>query len=134
MAILTKSIDSPIDRERDGLRILATRFRGRGLHKCRYDVWMANLGPSQELFDLFAKTKEISWAEFRKRYRAEQFEDGPLDGRCKTIKNHGQKFTLRLLKKLSRGGNNVTLLCHCDEDQKQCHRHELRRLIVSSNI
>jgi hypothetical protein len=28
----------------------------------------------------------------------------------------------------------VTLLCHCAEDQAQCHRHLLRRLILSSRV
>ena len=134
MALKTKSVYSPIDREGDGLRILATRFRGRGLHKSRYDVWMANLGPSESLRRLFGDQEQISWAEFRRRYRAELFADGPVDRQCKTIKNHGQKFTLRLLKKLSRGGQDITLLCHCDEDEPCCHRHVLRDLIIRQKI
>ena len=48
--IRTKSVYFTIDRKKDGLRILATRFRGRGLPVSRYDVWMANLGPSERLF------------------------------------------------------------------------------------
>jgi len=47
--IRTKSVYSPIERQTDGLRVLATRLRGRGLPKERYDVWMANLGPSEKL-------------------------------------------------------------------------------------
>ena len=47
--IKTKSVRSPIERGKDGLRILVTRFRGRRLPVSRYDVWMANLGPSEEL-------------------------------------------------------------------------------------
>jgi hypothetical protein len=36
----TKSVYSPIDRKNDGLRILATRFRGRRMKTNRYDdVW-----------------------------------------------------------------------------------------------
>ncbi|MEO6246248.1 MAG: hypothetical protein ABIQ12_12510, partial [Opitutaceae bacterium] len=35
-----------------------------------------------------------------------------------TIKNHGQKFTLRLLAKLVEK-THVTLLCHCAEDAKR---------------
>lgn len=48
--LTTKSVDSPIDREADGLRILATRFRGRGMPSNRYDVWMPSLGPSEGHF------------------------------------------------------------------------------------
>jgi Transposase IS116/IS110/IS902 family len=37
------------NRKTDGLRILVTRFRGRGLPASRYDVWMPSLGPSERL-------------------------------------------------------------------------------------
>lgn len=57
--------------------------------------------------------------------------DGPIDSLSKTIKNHGQKFTLRLIKDLAQKGN-VTLMCHCDEDQKECHRHLLQNLILDA--
>ena len=43
----TKSVWSPINRKTDGLRILATRFRGRGMPTTRYDVWMPSLGPTE---------------------------------------------------------------------------------------
>lgn len=33
---------------------------------------------------------------------------------------------------LSKQGN-VTLLCHCDEDEAHCHRHLLKELIERSN-
>ena len=45
----TKSVWSAINRKTDGLRILVTRFRGRGMPASRYDVWMPNLGPSERL-------------------------------------------------------------------------------------
>ena len=128
----TKSVGSPINRKTDGLRILVTRFRGRGMRKNRYAVWMPSLGPSERLIRAYQKDK-ISWAEFAAGYRAELFMDGPIDSRSRTIKNHGQKFTLRLIKKLARSGH-VTLMCHCSEDQDQCHRHLLRRLILSARV
>jgi uncharacterized protein YeaO (DUF488 family) len=125
--IKTGSVYSPIDKKKDGLRILATRIRGRGLRKSRYDVWMACLGPSDELRKQFSKNS-ISWAEFRKRYRKELFEGGTIDKRNRTIKNHGQKFTLRLLQTLAKR-DSVTIMCHCDEDQKECHRHILQKIL-----
>lgn len=128
----TKSVWSPINRKTDGLRILVTRIRGRGLPASRYDVWMANLGPSERLLRA-GQDQRISWAEFSKHYRRELFLAGPIDKRSRTIKNHGQKFTLRLVKQLARRGR-VTLMCHCDEDQPQCHRHLLRRLILSNRV
>jgi uncharacterized protein YeaO (DUF488 family) len=127
--IRTKSVNSIIERARDGLRILATRFRGRGLPTNRYHVWMPNLAPSEDLLRV-AQSDGITWAEFSRRYRKELREGGGIDRRNRTVKNHGQKFTLRLLQKLGRA-QNVTLLCHCDEDQAQCHRHLLKRILDS---
>ena len=43
-----------------------------------------------------------------------------------------RKFTLRLLQKLGRS-QNVTLMCHCVEDQEQCHRHLLKELLARKN-
>jgi len=130
VTLRTRSVWSAIDRKRDGLRVLATRFRGRGMSTSRYDVWMPSLGPSERLLRR-AQAGRISWRQFVREYRRELFMDGPVDARSRSIKNHGQKFTLRLLQRLARTGS-VTLLCHCAEDQQQCHRHELRRLIAKS--
>lgn len=126
----TKSVHSPIDREADGWRILAARHRGRGLEASRYDVWMANLGPSEELLRLWLDRK-IEWAEFARRYKAEMGESAEVDRRNRTIKNHGQKFTLRLIQKLAERGP-VMLLCHCVEEETHCHRHLLKRLIEAA--
>jgi len=115
----------------DGLRILVARFRGHGMPTSRYDVWMPSLGPSEQTLRA-VQSGAISWARFSKEYKKELFLDGPVDERSRTIKNHGQKFTLRLLRKLSREGN-VTLLCHCAEDEQHCHRHILKALIASSD-
>jgi uncharacterized protein YeaO (DUF488 family) len=122
----TKSVESPIE-PGDGLRILVTRFRGRGLPADRYDVWMANLGPSEKLLKGVLGGK-ITWKEFGKRYRDELFAPAATDAGNATIKNHGQKFTLRLVAKLAEK-ENVTLLCHCAEDATQCHRFLLQDLI-----
>jgi len=111
----------------DGLRILATRFRGRGLPASRYDVWMPSLGPSEALLKAVL-SGAIDWKTFTKRYKEELFLDGPIDDRSETIKNHGQKSTLRLLKALA-AKQPVTLMCHCDEDATQCHRFLLLKEI-----
>jgi uncharacterized protein YeaO (DUF488 family) len=125
--IKTKSVFSPIEQSGDGLRILATRFRGRGLPSSRYDVWMANLGPSETLLRSFLAGK-ITWPEFSRRYRKELFEGGTIDRRNRTIKNHGQKFTLRLLQELAKR-QTITLMCHCAETERHCHRHILQSLL-----
>src|SRR5262245_12347194 len=114
LAVLkTKSVYSPAS-ENDGLRILATRFRGRGMSSNLYDVWMPSLGPSEQLLRAVQSGK-ITWAAFTRDFKKELFLDGSIDARNKTIKNHGQKSALRLIKAMAREGN-VTLMCHCDED------------------
>ena len=123
----TKSVETAIDREQDGLRILATRGRGRGLPKDRYDVWMANLGPSEQLRDAILSGK-IGWAEYSRRYVRELREGGSIDERNRNIKNHGQKFTLRLLQHLAKS-RTITLLCHCAEEEMHCHRHLLKKVL-----
>jgi uncharacterized protein YeaO (DUF488 family) len=123
----TKSVHSPIEAG-DGLRILVTRFRGRRLPADRYDVWMANLGPSEFLLKS-VHTGKITWRDFSKRYREEMFAPAATDAGNAAIKNHGQKFTLLLIAKLAQK-ENITLLCHCAEDTKECHRFLLRDLIA----
>jgi len=127
----TRSVHSPATR-RDGLRILVARFRGRGLPADRYDVWMPSLGPSERLLRGHLDD-ELDWKTFSKRYREQLFAPAPYDGENRTIKNHGQKSTLRLLKHLAEAGD-VTLLCHCDEDAERCHRHLLERVIRSKAV
>jgi uncharacterized protein YeaO (DUF488 family) len=126
--LLTKSVTSPKGRD-DGLRILAARFRGRGLSVDRYDIWMPSLGPSEQLLRQVLAGK-LAWPKFLKAYREELFIDGRVDARNRTIKNHGQKFTLRLIGCLAEQ-QNVTLMCHCPEDAKQCHRYELQKVIAA---
>lgn len=124
--VRTKSVHTRIE-PGDGLRILAARGRGRGLPADRFDVWMANLGPSEQLRDAIL-AGQISWREYRRRYFKELMEAGGVDARNERIKNHGQKFTLRLLQHLAKK-QTITLLCHCAEDERHCHRHLLKELL-----
>jgi uncharacterized protein YeaO (DUF488 family) len=130
MSLKTKSVKSPIDRRRDGLRILATRFRGRGLPPSQYDVWMASLGPSERLLKRF-QGRRITWRDFARLYRRELEASAISDRDNRTIKNRGQKFTLRLLDWLARIGH-VTLLCHCPEGERHCHIHLLKIAVLKS--
>jgi uncharacterized protein YeaO (DUF488 family) len=125
--IKTRSVQSPIVKS-DGLRILATRFRGRGMPASKYDVWMPALGPSEQLLKA-VMGGAIEWKTFAKRYRDELYLAGPIDERSETIKNHGQKSTLRLLRALGEK-QHVTLLCHCVEDARECHRFLLAKEIA----
>ncbi len=121
-----KSVYDPIDTS-DGLRILASRFRGRGMKADRYDVWMPSLGPSESLLKSVLD-KKISWAEFIKRYKGEILASGDIDKKNKSVLNHGQKFSFRLINELSRK-QNVTLMCHCETNEKECHLRVLEKVI-----
>jgi uncharacterized protein YeaO (DUF488 family) len=128
----TKSVYDPIQPD-DGLRILATRYRGRGLSKRRYHVWMACLGPSEDLLN----NGPSAWHKWSKQYEAEMLgkRQNQIIHEPKNpgIRNAGQKFTLRLIKHLAKH-QNVTLLCHDDSDDPKCHLIPLRKLIKSSKI
>jgi uncharacterized protein YeaO (DUF488 family) len=91
---------------------------------------MPNLGPSEKLLRGY-QAGRIRWNEYVGIYKKELLMGGGIDSRNRTIKNHGQKFTLRLLKNLSKT-RSVTLLCHCGEAQQHCHRHLLKKLILTS--
>jgi uncharacterized protein YeaO (DUF488 family) len=93
---------------------------------------MASLGPSERLLRRF-QSGSLSWAAFSRGYRAELFMPAAIDSRNKNIKNHGQKFSLRLIKHLARV-DDVTLLCHCEDGEEHCHRHILRRLILTDRV
>lgn len=125
-----KSVESPIDKEEDGFRILATRLRGRGLPADRYDAWVASLGPSEELLARYL-AGDLTWAAFGREYVRELRTPSPVDEGNPTIRNHGQKFTLRLIKALAEK-QDVTLLCHCAEEATKCHRFLLQREILRS--
>jgi uncharacterized protein YeaO (DUF488 family) len=131
--LLTKSVHSPIEPKADGLRILASRFRGRGMKADRYDVWMPNLGPSERLLKaaLGKLGDDKAWREFARKYKEEMLASETIDKANTTIKNHGQKFVLRLLKELAKE-QNVTVMCQCAEEERHCHRHLLKDLILRS--
>jgi len=126
--IKIKCVWDPI-RKQDGLRILTTRFRGRGLPKSRCDIWMANLAPSERLLSDF-QSQKITWGKFGRRYRKELKQSISSDKENRRIKNYGQKFTLRLIQVLGKRGP-VTLMCHCASDQKLCHARILKKVLSS---
>jgi uncharacterized protein YeaO (DUF488 family) len=58
--------------ESDGRRILVDRLWPRGLtkEKARVDIWLKEIGPSNELRKWFAHDPQ-KWPEFQKRYAQE---------------------------------------------------------------
>jgi uncharacterized protein YeaO (DUF488 family) len=103
----------------DGLRLLISRFRPRGVRKTEetWDEWDANLGPSRDLHaDAYGKRgREIGWEEYRQRYLQEMKE---------------QMGRIEALAERVRRGETLTLLCSsaCEDDER-CHRSLLRALI-----
>ena len=93
----------------------------------RYDVWMANLGPSEKLLRT-SRHAESAGESFPAVIEQNCSKEGGIDKRNKTIKNHGQKFTLRFLQRVAKG-RAVTLMCHCRENEPHCHRHILGKLL-----
>jgi uncharacterized protein YeaO (DUF488 family) len=128
--IWLKAMGEPADTAKDGLRVLAERHRGRGKDHGRYDVWMANLGPSECLSRDWSEG-ELDQEAFFKKYKEELLLCGEIDQRNGTVKNHGQKFTLRLLRELGRR-QNVTLLGHGEVGRGACHLSLLREMIEQS--
>ncbi|HYF37271.1 MAG TPA: DUF488 family protein [Prosthecobacter sp.] len=132
MPLHTKSIHTAIDPNHDGLRILATRYIPRGTPKARYDVWMASLAPSERLLKAFLQDN-LTWTEFAAQYKKQLFAEAAVDTENPRIKNHGQKFTLRLLKALTQR-QPLTFLCACAEDEPHCHRHLLKAVLESAAV
>ena len=118
MPIRTRRWDDPKE-EGDGLRILVTRYRPRGLAKAdeTLDVWMPDLGPSKELHAaVYGKIGSgISWDSYFARYRAEM---------------RNQRDEIAVLAKKVETGETITLLCssQCDRESR-CHRSALKDLI-----
>lgn len=130
--IRTKSVTETINRSDDGLRILVCRHTPQGIRSTRWDVWMANLAPSDPLRKAF-RSQEIDWKEFSRRYKEELFEPAPIDEHNGKSKNYGQKFTLRLIKELARR-QKITLMCTCGDDEDHCHRYLLKDVINSAKV
>lgn len=120
MRVLTRRWNDPAQAG-DGLRILVTRYRPRGVRKEdeTWDVWRKDLSPSAELLSAFqGKSGEaIPWSEFARRYKREM---------------KAQQAALRELATEVASGT-VTLLCASScEDEKRCHRSVLRELLLDA--
>lgn len=114
----------------DGLRLLITRFRPRGVRKTEepWDRWEKRLAPGLELFDAFwGRRREgrkvvasglpsIGFAAFKKRFLTE-------------LKSPDAKAALAEIRERVARGETTTLLCFC-EDASQCHRTIVESLLT----
>ena len=122
MSIRTKRWDEPRE-EADGLRILITRFRPRGLPKEQetWDIWRKELAPSPDLVKAYREKdpthKSITWEVYRTRY-------------LKEMKEPAATAEIEKLAKAVATGHTITLLCSstCFREAR-CHRSLLRELI-----
>jgi uncharacterized protein YeaO (DUF488 family) len=117
----TKRISDPAQSS-DGLRVLTTRYRPRGVRKGQetWDRWDKLLAPSVELLDdWFGKVREgrrvlrteeprVTWAQFTARFRQE-------------LATPEAQAALQGYRDLLARGESVTVLCYC-EDVARCHR------------
>lgn len=78
----------------DGYRVLVDRLWPRGISKdkARVDLWLKEVGPSDELRKWFGHDLK-KWAKFKKRYQAELKNNPELKNLKKIIKQHS-KVTL----------------------------------------
>ena len=115
MSIKTKRWTDPIEPD-DGLRVLVTRYRPRGVRKEdeTWDRWEKRLAPSVELLREMKVYPPLPWDEFVLTYSQQMQEPEPA----------------RLMAELAETARtgNVTLLCYC-EDKNGCHRTILQALI-----
>lgn len=118
MGVRTKRWNDPVAPD-DGVRILVTRYRPRGLKKHRenWELWAKQLAPSVELHsDAYGKEgAPIDWPDYRARY-------------LKEMETH--KAQIADLAGRVKRGESITLLCSSAcIDPTRCHRSLLKELI-----
>jgi len=124
MKLYTKRWNDPKD-PGDGLRILITRYRPRGLPKSEetWDAWMKELAPSAEQLAGYqgkSRTAKLTWEGYRAAYLREM---------------RGSEASQERIGELARrvaDGEAITLLCSsaCVREAR-CHRSLLRDLILA---
>jgi len=101
----------------EGVRIGTVRFPPRGVPKSQrgvyFDVWLPNLAPAAATFKFVMQTR--NFPAFFRKYEAEMKR--PENGKI-----------IDLLAALSHS-SNFSVGCYC-EDESQCHRSVLRRLLL----
>ena len=118
MPIKTKRWDDPAEPD-DGLRLLVTRYRPRGVRKEdeAWDQWLPALGPDKELHAAVYtdRSSPIPWPQYRRRYLEQQ--------------RNNRELIAGLARRVA-AGETITLLCSsaCVRESR-CHRSILRELI-----
>ncbi|HOF50357.1 MAG TPA: DUF488 domain-containing protein [Candidatus Colwellbacteria bacterium] len=89
-----KRIYEPYSKD-DGFRILVDRLWPRGVskEKAKLNLWLKDIGPSNELRKWFNHEVE-KWPEFKKRYKRELRDKKDLLEELKDIHREHKKITL----------------------------------------
>ncbi|HTX87109.1 MAG TPA: DUF488 domain-containing protein [Candidatus Nanoarchaeia archaeon] len=92
--IKIKRIYEPREKD-DGYRVLVDRLWPRGVSKAKagLDLWLKDIGPSNELRKWFGHRPE-RWTEFRKKYRQELKSKKELLEQLKILAKKQKKLTL----------------------------------------
>lgn len=92
--ITIKRIYEPADKT-DGYRILVDRLWPRGISKVRakLDLWLKDIGPSNELRKWFGHRPE-RWGEFRRRYLRELRDKSDQMKELRMLAKKNRKMTL----------------------------------------
>ena len=79
----------------DGFRILVDRLWPRGVskNKAHIDLWLKEIGPSNELRKWF-NHDEAKWSEFKKKYKKELKQKRKLLNMIKVLHKKYKKITL----------------------------------------
>jgi uncharacterized protein YeaO (DUF488 family) len=110
--VKTKSVYDPVEKS-DGERILVSRYWPRGFSKELLSAkHLKDVAPSKKLLKDW-KDRKITWDEYKERYY-----QGMLSQQEK-IKELAERAKHR----------TITLLCFEREENPQCHRHLLKKLI-----
>ena len=132
MPVRTRRWNDPSQAD-DGLRILVSRYRPRGVSKKAetWDQWWPELGPSRALHAAFYGKPDDGKAEGEEARPPgeglpfEQYVPRYLE------EMQTQVFRIRALADRVAAGETVTLLCSSAcTDPARCHRTLLQRLIV----
>lgn len=114
-----KQIFTPTDKDKDGIRVLITRYypklSPKYARQFTIDYWYGELAPSENLLWQW-EHDEITWSEFTMRYLSE-------------IKSNSDAMSrIRELAELSKN-ITVTLLCYESESNPYYHRYIVKQLI-----
>ena len=104
------------EEDSDGLRVLATRYWPRGVHRSAVHEYHSSLAPSRDLIAEY-KRGDITWPVFEARYREE-------------LNNEKSQEQLARLRAIAHK-RVITLLCFC-KDERDCHRTLLRAAIINA--